>query len=182
MVEVEQEGVAQDLHDVGLGEQPHPHRELRSDIAEAEAEARHQAGRLAIARRIDLAQEVVGLVGEAGLQRAAVAARQDRDEIRLAGLARTEHAGAHPAAGGARELAALVADLLQLADQRRGLLGDSGRLLGGALQPGDAFARGDGQRFTVLGEFEIDGVHTLPGLEHARVEPVALTARQGLQS
>jgi hypothetical protein len=74
------------------------------DVAEAEAEARDEAGRLAIARRVDVAQEVVGLVGEAGLQGAAVAARQDRDQVRLAGLARAEHAGAHAAAGGAASL------------------------------------------------------------------------------
>ena len=141
-------------------EQPHPHREVGRDVAEAEAEARDQAGRLAIARRVDLAQEVVGLVAEPRLQRAAVAARQDRDEVRLAGLARAEHAGAHAAAGGAGELAALVANLLQLADQRRRLLRHGRRLVGGILQPADAFARGDGQRFAVLGQFEIDGVHT----------------------
>ena len=128
VVEVEQEGVAQDLDDVGLGQQPHAHREVLVAGAQAKAEARHQAGRLAIARRIDLAQEVVGLVGEARLQRTAVAARQDRDQVGFAGLARTEHADAHAAAGGARQLAALVADLLQLADQRRRLLRHGGRL------------------------------------------------------
>ena len=130
-------------------------------VAQAEAEAGHQAGRFAIARRVDLAQEVVGLVGEARLQRMAVAAGQDRDEIRLAGLARAEHADAHAPAGGARKLAALVANLLQLADQRRRLLRHGRRLLGGALQPADALARGDGQRFAVLGQFEIDRVHVL---------------------
>ena len=159
VIEVEQEGIAQDLHDVGLREQTDLHREVGRAIAEAEAEARDQAGRLAIARRIDLAQEVVGLVGEARLQRAAVAAREDGDEVRLAGLTGTENTHAHAPAGGARELAALIADLLQLAHQRRRLLRHGRRLVGRILQPGHAFARGDGQCLAVLGKLEIDCVH-----------------------
>ena len=159
VVEVEQEGVAQDLDDVGLRQQPHAHREVLVAGAQAQAEAGHQAGRFAIARRIDLAQEVVALVAEARLQRPAVAAGQDRDEIGLAGLAGAEHADAHAPAGGARQLAALVANLLQLADQRRRLLRHGRRLLGGALQPAHALAGGDGQRLAVLGQFQIDGVH-----------------------
>ena len=182
MIEIEQEGVAQDLHDVGLRQQPHAHREVGRAVAEAEAEAGDQAGRLAIARRVDLAQEVVGLVGEARLQWAAVAAGQDRDQVGFAGLAGAKDADTHAPAGGARQLAALVADLLQLADQRRGLLRHGRRLRRSRLQPVHALARGDGQRFAVLGQLEIDGVHdlsevSLTGLQHARVEPVALTAR-----
>ena len=45
VVEVHQERVAQDLHDVGLRQQPHAHREVRRHVAEAEAEARDQTGR-----------------------------------------------------------------------------------------------------------------------------------------
>ena len=161
MIEVEQEGVAQDLDDVGLGQKPHADRKVLVAGAQAQAEAGHQAGQFAIARRVDLAQEVVGLVGEARLQRMAVAAGQDRDQVRLAGLARPEHADAHAPAGGARQLAALVADFLQLADQRRRLLRHGRRLLGRTLQPVDALARGDGQRLAVLGQFEIDRVHVL---------------------
>jgi hypothetical protein len=159
VVEVEQERIAQDLYDVGLGQQPHAHRKVGGAVAEAEAETGNETGRLAIARRVDLAQEVVGLVGEARLQRAAVAAGQDRDQVRLAGLARAKHADAHAPAGGARQLAALVADLLQLADQGRRLLRHGRGLRGSALQPRHALARGDSQRFAVLGQFEIDGIH-----------------------
>ena len=159
VVEVEQEGVAQDLDDVGLGQQPHADREVLVAGAQAQAEAGHQAGRFAIARRVDLAQEVVALVAEVRLHRPAVAARQDRDEVGLAGLARAEHADAHAPAGGARQLAALVANLLQLADQRRRLLRHGRRLLGRALQPVHALAGGDGQRLAVLGQLQIDGVH-----------------------
>ena len=187
VIEVEQEGVAQDLHDVGLRQQPHAHREFRRAVAEAETKARDETGRLAIARRIDLAQEVVGLVGEARLQGTAVAAREDRDEIGLAGLAGAEHAHAHAAPRGARQLAALVTDLLQLAHQRRGLLRHGRRLLRRVAQPRYALARGDGQRLAILGQLEIDCVHDssegpLAGLEHAGVEPVALTARQCLKA
>ena len=159
VVEVEQEGVAQNLHDVGLRQQPHPHREVWHAVAEAETEPGDQAGRLAIARRIDLAQEVVGFVGETGLQGPAVAAGQDRDQVGLAGLAGTEDADAHAPAGGARQFAALVAHLLKFADQRRCLLGHGRRLAGGGLEPVHAFAGGDGHRFAVLGQLEIDGVH-----------------------
>src|SRR5262249_51211062 len=130
-----------------------------------------------------LAQEVVALVAEAGLHRPPVAARQDRDEIALAGLAGAEHANAHAPARRARELAALVANLLQLTDQRRRLLRHRGGFRRGALQPRPASAGGTRQCLAVLGQFEIDGVHyALPGLEHAGVEPVALSTRQGLQS
>lgn len=84
----------------------------------------------------------------------------DRDQVGLAGLARTEHADAHASSGGAGELATLVTNLLQLADQRRGLLRHGRRLGRGVLQPADTLARGDGKRLAVLGQFEIDGVHT----------------------
>ena len=36
-----------------------------------------------------------------------------------------------------------------------------GDCVGGVLQPAHALAGGDGQRFAVLGQLEIDGVHTL---------------------
>src|SRR5229473_2334149 len=95
-----------------------------------------------------------GGVGRARLQRPAVAAGQDRYEIGFAGLARPEHAHAHAPARRTRELAALVTDLLQFADQRRCLLGDGGRAVGGGAQPAHAFAGRDGQRFAILCKFE----------------------------
>ncbi len=136
-----------------------------------------------IAGRVDVAQEVVALVAEARLHGPGRRGWPGSTRDRTCRPGSAPNTPTHMRRRAARrQLAALVADLLQLAHQRRACCA-TWRFLGGVFNHATPSLAATAQRLAVLGQFEIDGVHLrLPGLEHARVEPIALTSRQGLQS
>ena len=150
-------GVPENLDQVGLGQQPHPHRRDGSRVRRRlQGEARDQAGGFAPAFRVDVADEVDFLAGEISQQRRGALACQRRDQVRLAGLAGAEDADAHGS----------LHSLLQpsgLGDEAAEFLGQPGLFLadplGVVVQPGQKFGADLLQGMAGVAEGGVGGGH-----------------------
>ena len=102
-IEVVEEGVAEHLGQIDLGEQRQLQRIAGRRVARTAGEAGHQTGRLlAVAGRVHVLDEVEPSALDLGLQLAALPGREGRDQIGLAGLGQAEEADADRAPGRGR--------------------------------------------------------------------------------
>ena len=97
-LEILHEGIGEDLYHIGLRQQTQWHRRACRCGRWAHGEARHQAGRLFLALRIEIAQEVQALVAIGCHQRLTARGGDAGDQVGLAGLrgAEDRHAGRAP--------------------------------------------------------------------------------------
>ncbi len=150
-------GVAENLDQIGLGQQPHLHRRFgRRARRRLHGEARDQPGGFAAAFRVDVADEIDFLAGEIGQQRRGALAGQRRNQIRLTRLAGPEHAGAHRPPHRLFQTAALGGKAAEFLDQSSFFLGDP---LGIVIEPAQEFGTDLLQIAAGLAEGGVSGGH-----------------------
>ncbi len=171
-VAIEEEGVADDLDDVGGRQKTQADRMARRVRLRPDREAGHEAGRFLLADRVDVADEVLGLALEDAAQGPIAGGGQHRDEIGLAGLAGAEHADAHRPLDRGLELPRRGREAAELAGQHRPLGADRG-LVGLRLEPLDGAARVPGGLPAGLGELGIVHHDVLPPAQRTARMPVS---------
>ncbi len=161
-VEILQEGIAEDLDDIGLRQQAQRYRMARDRGRRAQGEAGDKAGRLLPAFGVDVAHEIQRRTIEHRGDGFLPAPRQRRDQIGLARLRRTEHRDAHRAFRGGFQFPRAAGEFAEIPRDGRRFLAHLGTVVG---KPADRLGGSLGRATRGGGKGGVGGVvepHAIP--------------------